>query len=86
MSRSLALSHGSPVVESKLETKQEAAGKGEQLRICIVSDFFYPRLGGVELHQYQLAQGLIRRGHKVCALYPVSVLVPWLRRTPPSLC
>jgi phosphatidylinositol glycan class A protein len=33
--------------------------------ICIVSDFFYPRLGGVELHQYQLAQGLIKRGHKV---------------------
>ena len=33
--------------------------------ICIVSDFFLPRLGGVELHQYQLAQGLIRRGHKV---------------------
>lgn len=33
--------------------------------ICIVSDFCYPRLGGVELHQYHLAQGLIRRGHKV---------------------
>lgn len=34
-------------------------------RICIVSDFFYPRLGGVELHQYSLAQALQRRGHKV---------------------
>lgn len=34
-------------------------------RICIISDFFVPRLGGVELHQYQLAQGLIQRGHKV---------------------
>lgn len=33
--------------------------------ICIISDFCYPRLGGVELHQYHLAQGLIRRGHKV---------------------
>ena len=30
----------------------------------MVSDFFYPRLGGVELHQYQLAQALIQRGHK----------------------
>ena len=36
-----------------------------RMRICIVSDFFFPRLGGVELHQYQLAQCLIRRGHKV---------------------
>src|SRR5690349_6020040 len=26
---------------------------------------FVYRLGGVELHQYQLAQGLIRRGHHV---------------------
>lgn len=33
--------------------------------VCLVSDFFYPRLGGVEQHQYQLAQGLLRRGHKV---------------------
>jgi len=34
-------------------------------RIAFVSDFFYPRLGGVEMHQYQLAQCLIERGHKV---------------------
>lgn len=33
--------------------------------ICLVSDFFYPRMGGVEMHQYFLAQGLLRRGHKV---------------------
>jgi phosphatidylinositol glycan class A protein len=33
--------------------------------ICIVSDFFLPRLGGVELHQYQLAQCLRLLGHKV---------------------
>ena len=32
---------------------------GRRLRICIVSDFFYPRLGGVELHQYSLAQALL---------------------------
>jgi phosphatidylinositol glycan class A protein len=35
------------------------------LNICIVSDFFLPRLGGVELHQYSLAQALINLGHKV---------------------
>ena len=33
--------------------------------ICLVSDFFYPRMGGVEMHQYSLAQCLIKRGHKV---------------------
>lgn len=36
--------------------------------ICLISDFFYPRLGGVELHQYQLSQALIRRGHKVIVI------------------
>ena len=41
------------------------AKPSQRFRICIVSDFFYPRLGGVELHQYQLAQGLLSRGHKV---------------------
>ena len=33
--------------------------------IAIVSDFFYPNMGGVETHIYQLAQCLVRRGHKV---------------------
>jgi len=31
----------------------------------MVSDFFYPNFGGVETHQYQLSQWLIKRGHKV---------------------
>ncbi|XP_061924935.1 phosphatidylinositol N-acetylglucosaminyltransferase subunit A isoform X2 [Entelurus aequoreus] len=33
--------------------------------ICMVSDFFYPNMGGVESHIYLLAQCLIERGHKV---------------------
>ncbi|XP_002942607.3 phosphatidylinositol N-acetylglucosaminyltransferase subunit A isoform X1 [Xenopus tropicalis] len=33
--------------------------------ICMVSDFFYPNVGGVESHIYQLSQCLIERGHKV---------------------
>ncbi|XP_067018979.1 phosphatidylinositol N-acetylglucosaminyltransferase subunit A-like isoform X1 [Acropora muricata] len=33
--------------------------------ICMVSDFFYPNMGGVESHIYQLSQCLIDRGHKV---------------------
>ena len=34
-------------------------------KILMVSDFFYPNFGGVEQHMFQLAQFLIRRGHKV---------------------
>ena len=33
--------------------------------IAIVSDFFYPNMGGVETHIYHLAQCLVCRGHKV---------------------
>eukprot|EP01103_Thecamoeba_quadrilineata_P002605 TRINITY_DN1252_c0_g1_i2.p1 TRINITY_DN1252_c0_g1~~TRINITY_DN1252_c0_g1_i2.p1 ORF type:complete len:240 (+),score=51.50 TRINITY_DN1252_c0_g1_i2:163-882(+) len=33
--------------------------------IAMVSDFFYPNVGGVELHIYQLSQCLIKRGNKV---------------------
>ena len=34
-------------------------------RIAMVCDFFYPRLGGVEMHIWSLSQHLIRLGHKV---------------------
>lgn len=33
--------------------------------ICMVSDFFYPNMGGVESHLFQLAQCLMELGHKV---------------------
>ncbi|XP_068602600.1 phosphatidylinositol N-acetylglucosaminyltransferase subunit A [Brachionichthys hirsutus] len=33
--------------------------------ICMVSDFFFPNMGGVESHIYQLSQCLIENGHKV---------------------
>ncbi|KAL7066278.1 glycosyl transferase, group 1 family protein [Cryptosporidium serpentis] len=33
--------------------------------ICMVSDFFYPGLGGVEMHIYELSRCLIIRGFKV---------------------
>nr|XP_023656668.1 phosphatidylinositol N-acetylglucosaminyltransferase subunit A [Paramormyrops kingsleyae]XP_023656669.1 phosphatidylinositol N-acetylglucosaminyltransferase subunit A [Paramormyrops kingsleyae] len=33
--------------------------------VCMVSDFFYPNMGGVESHIYQLSQCLIKKGHKV---------------------
>ena len=34
-------------------------------RIAMICDFFYPRLGGVEMHIWSLSQHLIRLGHKV---------------------
>jgi len=34
-------------------------------RIAMVCDFFYPRLGGVEMHIWSLSQHLLRLGHKV---------------------
>jgi hypothetical protein len=34
-------------------------------RIAMLSDFFYPNVGGVEGHIYQLSQCLIKRGNKV---------------------
>eukprot|EP00434_Breviolum_minutum_P016559 symbB.v1.2.014599.t1/scaffold1071.1/size202461/12 len=40
----------------------------EALKICMVSDFFHPGLGGVEMHIYQLSECLIQRGHKVIVL------------------
>jgi phosphatidylinositol glycan class A protein len=35
------------------------------LRIAMVSDFFYPNVGGVEGHVYALSQQLLGLGHKV---------------------
>lgn len=38
------------------------------MKICMISDFFYPNLGGVENHIYQLSCYLQRLGHKVLVL------------------
>ncbi|XP_057320150.1 phosphatidylinositol N-acetylglucosaminyltransferase subunit A-like [Microplitis mediator] len=37
-------------------------------RICMVSDFFYPNMGGVEEHIFNLSQCLLGRGHKVVVM------------------
>eukprot|EP01094_Clydonella_sp_ATCC50884_P028748 TRINITY_DN8730_c0_g1_i1.p1 TRINITY_DN8730_c0_g1~~TRINITY_DN8730_c0_g1_i1.p1 ORF type:complete len:464 (+),score=127.64 TRINITY_DN8730_c0_g1_i1:253-1644(+) len=37
-------------------------------RIAMISDFFLPNMGGVEMHIYQLSQCLIRRGNKVIVI------------------
>lgn len=45
-----------------MDAKKDPTGKHS---ICMVSDFFYPNMGGVESHIYQLSQCLIEKGHKV---------------------
>ncbi|KAL1528334.1 hypothetical protein AB1Y20_009688 [Prymnesium parvum] len=50
-------------------------------RVCMVCDFFYPSMGGVENHVHQLAQCLLRLGHKVIVLthqYGARTGVRWL--------
>ena len=42
--------------------------ESERFRIAFVCDFFYPRLGGVEMHLWSLAQHLIRLQHKVIVI------------------
>ena len=39
-----------------------------KLSVCMVSDFFYPKMGGVEVMIYQLSLSLIRHGVKVIVL------------------
>lgn len=37
-------------------------------RICMASDFFYPNVGGVEAHIFNLSQCLLKRNHRVIVL------------------
>lgn len=40
----------------------------KKLTVAFISDFFYPNLGGVEMHQYALGYCLAEKGHKVIAI------------------
>jgi hypothetical protein len=37
--------------------------------VAMISDFFYPNMGGVEMHLYQLSHCLIKRGNKVTSFF-----------------
>lgn len=50
-------------VEERGPCTRENVGEGHV--VMMISDFFYPRLGGVEMHIWSLAQCLLDRGHKV---------------------
>lgn len=46
------------------------------MRIAIVSDYYYPQLGGVTEHVHGQATELARRGHEVTVITPSLVKVP----------
>lgn len=46
----------------------ERSSTRKRFNICMVSDFFYPGVGGVESHIYTLSQCLIKLGHKVIVI------------------
>lgn len=46
------------------------------MRIAIVSDYYYPQLGGVTEHVHGQATELARRGHQVTVITPGLVKVP----------
>jgi hypothetical protein len=57
-----SLSNVEPLSTSVLTTKPS---KRYKYSIAMISDFFYPNMGGVEEHLYQISQCLIKRGNKV---------------------
>ena len=54
----------SPIFPTEVEV---AAGSMKPV-VAMVSDFFYPGLGGVEMHIYQLSQCLTNLGYKVIVI------------------
>ena len=58
---------GAPNGPSVSARKQTETQK-KRHSILMVSDFFLPNLGGVEVHMFSLAQRLLERGHRVTVL------------------
>ena len=48
------------------------------MRIAIVSDYYYPQLGGITEHVHGQASELVRRGHDVTVVIPRMLRVPKL--------
>ena len=59
----LRQSAGKDAVDGNADKSMQTTAK--RYKVALVSDFFLPRLGGVEIHIWSLAQCLLRLGHKV---------------------
>ncbi len=46
------------------------------MKVAIVSDYYYPQLGGITEHVHGQATELTRRGHEVTVLAPRLVVTP----------
>ncbi|KAL8004404.1 hypothetical protein Plhal703r1_c10g0053601 [Plasmopara halstedii] len=60
-----------PPTRNQIDEKKSShmvISRRRRLCVAMCCDFFYPRLGGVEMHMWSLAQCLLRRGHKVIVL------------------
>ena len=64
-------------VESAKNRRAGYAGPRPGMRIAIVTDYYYPMLGGITEHVHGQARELARRGHEV------TVVTGHLLRTPP---
>lgn len=51
-----------------MESDTSSCEDSPKYNIALVSEFFFPRLGGVEMHIYHLARRLQDRGHKVIVI------------------
>lgn len=51
--------------ESVFDDSKCVYKKKRKCCICMVSDFFYPNMGGIEMHIFELSKQLIKRGCKV---------------------
>ena len=66
--QSSTASNDTPRSSSNRMTTSRRLKTSKKHTILMVSDFFYPRLGGVEMHIWSLSQCLLSQGHKVVVL------------------
>ncbi|BGP39966.1 Phosphatidylinositol N-acetylglucosaminyltransferase GPI3 subunit [Rhodotorula kratochvilovae] len=62
-------------------SRERSASPRPSLNIALISDYFFPKAGGVESHIYCVAQSLAKRNHRVVVIthaYPPRNGVRWL--------
>jgi hypothetical protein len=54
--------------------------RSRRYNVAMFCDFFYPNMGGVENHLYQVASCLVLRGHKVLPPPPIYLLFIFINK------